>query len=289
MDNRFKYLDNVIIMEEFRAVYNSDWFVSKKQFEVHVVGFRKLFSHVVDVPSGAPCVFIQFFYDSVDVGLIDGIKRVPPCTMVIFEPNQALFFGRSDISWRHSWIRCSGALLPGILKENAIAYNTPVLFDSADMNEEFLLNIHKELHHPKGADDRNVEDIFRVGMRNVRREQANSKEAVPENFLKAKQFIELNYQKHLTLNDIAKTCFVSRSHLCKGFQKYFGVSPLDYAIRLRHQYSLELLKDINLNLSEIAVQSGYSDVFYFSRMFKKHTGTSPSQYRKASTQGSIHI
>ncbi len=275
-------------MEDFRAVYNSNWCPSKKLFEVHVIGFRRQFSHIVDVPYGAPCVFIEFFYDSVDVGLITGTRRMPPYTMVIFESDKPLFFGRSGIPWRHSWIRCSGVLLSSILKENAIVCNTPLFFNSPDMNEEFLLSMHRELYHPKGADDKNVEDIFRIWMRNVRREQPGRKKTIPENFLKAKQFIELNYHKHITLNDIAKTCFISRSHLCKGFQKYFAVSPLDYAIKLRHQHSLELLKDINLNLSEIAVQSGYSDVFYFSRMFKKHTGKSPNQYRKAAEKDSIN-
>lgn len=269
-------------MSGFRAVYQGRMEPSKGRFAVHVIGYKYEFNHLVNVPQGTPCTFIHIFHDEIDVGTVDGIQTLKPGTMIVFEPNKPLYLGTVLKPWHHSWVRCSGTMLPTIFSENNIPYHTPISFSSPVTNLKYLLDIHREMHHPKGADLGNVEDLFKIWMRNIKREKFEEKKNhIPSGFIKAKQYIELYYLKPLKLAEIAKYCSVSKTHLCKGFQKYYKKSPIDYAIELKLQYAIELMKEVDLNISQIAEKCGYSDIYYFSRLFKKHYGISPNRYRKS--------
>jgi AraC-like DNA-binding protein len=254
---------------------------SNKRFEVNVIGYRKKFSNIINVPKGVPCLFIFLFYDIIDIKTSTGITKTKSGSMLVLPPGIPVYTGIKGKIWLRSWLRCSGTMPEAILKENNIPLYEKIDLDSHEMNEKFLLDIHREMHHPKGGDLANAEDIFKIWMRNLKRELKQPEPAkAPEKFLKARQYIELNFLERFTLDDLSRKCFISKPHLCKGFRQYFETSPVEYAIRLRIQHSLELLKNIDMNISEIARECGFSDVFYFSRAFKKHIGVSPNKYRK---------
>ncbi len=267
-------------MKEFKIILHESFKASRQPFQVHVAAYKNTFNGIVNVPSGMPCTFIAFFHDDVDAGTREGIKRIPANSLFIFKPGKLLFSGRDESPWQRSWLRCSGTLVSHILKENAIPYNTPITFDNSEMTEKYLSDIYQEWEHPLGADSENLNYIFRLWMRNVKRHYYGNTSFIPENFIRARQYIEANCLKNPTLGEIASKCGVTRQHLCKGFRKYFGLSPVDYAIKLRLQYAVEMLDDINLNISEIAEICGYADLFYFSKLFKKHFGHSPLVFRK---------
>ncbi len=72
----------------------------------------------------------------------------------------------------------------------------------------------------------------------------------------------------------------SYAHLCRLFHKAYGISPLQYLNALRIEQAKRLLNDPGLAVDEVARRSGVSNAQYFSRMFRRYTGKSPSQYRK---------
>ena len=73
---------------------------------------------------------------------------------------------------------------------------------------------------------------------------------------------------------------MSVPHLCSEFKKHFGVPVIDYVIRRRMREAAYLLHDRNLNITGIARRVGYTDIFHFSKLFKKHFGRSPREVRK---------
>ncbi|MCR8854458.1 helix-turn-helix domain-containing protein [Lysinibacillus fusiformis] len=93
-------------------------------------------------------------------------------------------------------------------------------------------------------------------------------------------YIQENFTKNITVNDIANECNWDRRKLCYVFEKRMGVSPLVYLTDLRIQKSKMLLRSSDFSIKEIADRVGYTDYFYFSRVFKKVTGLSPSIFRK---------
>lgn len=95
-------------------------------------------------------------------------------------------------------------------------------------------------------------------------------------------YMEKNFRKPLKLSILARKAGVSQCHLTRLFQKNYGDSPINYLIRMRidHARKVLLLGGKELNISEVAAESGFSDSNYFDRQFKKVTGLSPLQYRR---------
>ena len=94
--------------------------------------------------------------------------------------------------------------------------------------------------------------------------------------------MKINYQNSKNINDYAALCDISSYRFIHLFTEIYGTSPHNYLINIRIQKASYLLSQTNIPISDIAQHVGYDDQFYFSRLFKKHTGKSPSQFRKES-------
>jgi YesN/AraC family two-component response regulator len=74
---------------------------------------------------------------------------------------------------------------------------------------------------------------------------------------------------------------INPSYLSREFSKYFGdLSFGEYIRKMRIEKAQELMNDAAYSLTEIAYLTGFSDQSHFTRIFKKHTGQSPSEYKK---------
>ncbi|MFD0960179.1 AraC family transcriptional regulator [Paenibacillus chungangensis] len=84
----------------------------------------------------------------------------------------------------------------------------------------------------------------------------------------------------LSLKSLADQAALSQSHFSRRFQADMGVSPIAYLTAIRMRKAQHLLINSDLTLEEIALQCGYQNGFYLSRVFKNHYGTSPSAFRQ---------
>jgi YesN/AraC family two-component response regulator len=84
----------------------------------------------------------------------------------------------------------------------------------------------------------------------------------------------------VTLADAAKCVHMNPSYLSQLFKQEMHINFIDYVSSLRIKEAKLLLTSTTLRISEIACRLGYSDIAYFSNMFRKLTGVSPSEYRK---------
>lgn len=71
------------------------------------------------------------------------------------------------------------------------------------------------------------------------------------------------------------------AHQCRVFKKCYGISPLNYVNALRAMRARTLLRDTNMNVSEVAGKLGFENLSYFTRFLKKHTGQSPSSFKNS--------
>lgn len=91
-------------------------------------------------------------------------------------------------------------------------------------------------------------------------------------------YIRTNLTKPLSLKDISSYCEISASYAARLFKKHLNISASSYINGEKLRYSCELMKNTNMNITEISDYLGYCDVYYFSRLFKRKFGVSPSQY-----------
>lgn len=92
--------------------------------------------------------------------------------------------------------------------------------------------------------------------------------------------IEKEYTNRLTLADLAAQAQINEKYLCRFFKEYTGQTPIDYINRLRIDRACYEISIGGLNVTEAAFESGFNELSYFSKVFKRYKGVSPGEYRK---------
>jgi transcriptional regulator GlxA family with amidase domain len=92
------------------------------------------------------------------------------------------------------------------------------------------------------------------------------------------RYMEQNLESDITVDDLCKTLNLSKSTFKHIFKEVTGRPPIRYLIDLRITRAKQLIREENLNMTQIAASLGFHSVHYFSRYFKKATGLSPTQY-----------
>ncbi|TAH66820.1 MAG: helix-turn-helix domain-containing protein [Anaerolineaceae bacterium] len=97
---------------------------------------------------------------------------------------------------------------------------------------------------------------------------------------KAKAYIEENYNRDISLDDVSRIVDISPYYFSKLFKEETGENFIEYLTNMRIEKAKELLEHSDLNIKNICVDTGYSDPNYFSRIFKKQVGVTPTEYRE---------
>ena len=98
--------------------------------------------------------------------------------------------------------------------------------------------------------------------------------------VQAVQFIHDNYNRDISLEEIADHIGISSFHLSRTFKSEMGIKLSEYITGIRMDKALLLVKNTSMTISEIGEQVGYSNPTYFCRIFKKNTGKTIGQIRK---------
>ena len=98
--------------------------------------------------------------------------------------------------------------------------------------------------------------------------------------IKVKSVIELHRYSNLSLDELAKLCNLSLSSFKREFKKIFNDTPNNYITDQKLKRAKELLTITEMPVGEIAFGVGFNDPLYFTRIFKKKTGASPTEYRQ---------
>ena len=122
----------------------------------------------------------------------------------------------------------------------------------------------------------NEEDIHALTLTRDTRAQAES--SLTDSVV---QYIQNHITQPPSLTLLCEQFSVSRTHLCSIFKESTGKSPVDYWIDLKIKEAKKLIREGNWNFTQIAEHLGYSGIHHFTRMFKRVTGISPTDYKKS--------
>ncbi|MBW1294980.1 helix-turn-helix transcriptional regulator [Aquimarina litoralis] len=109
----------------------------------------------------------------------------------------------------------------------------------------------------------------------------NTKRALYKSITETKEYLNDNFSDKISLESISKDIGISKYYLHRLFKEIHGSTPLEYVTAIRIANAKNKLQYSKESIFEIAIQSGFDNTAYFSNVFKKHVGLSPTQFRKA--------
>ena len=134
-----------------------------------------------------------------------------------------------------------------------------------------------------GLGESPMEDL----MRETSESRPHSTSSSSQYVLNAIKYIQFNYSHDISIDDVAKSVGVSRSHLYRVFMLNVGKSPIDYLTEYRVNEACKLLRSGTLSIAEVAASVGFLDQFYFSRVFKRAKGVPPSKYMTSQADADV--
>lgn len=114
----------------------------------------------------------------------------------------------------------------------------------------------------------------------VSRSGGSAEIPVRNDILYAMEYIQTHLQEEIDLKKYAQSIHISGSRFAHLFTQTAGIAPHQYLLRMRLERARGLLRDSSMNISEITETVGFSDPFYFSRLFRKAYGISPKSFRE---------
>lgn len=94
--------------------------------------------------------------------------------------------------------------------------------------------------------------------------------------------------KKISVDDIARSTYLSTTYITKIYKEVTGDTPINYLINLRLEKARDILEEGHFSIQAVAKKVGYDDPYYFSKLFKKKFGCSPSSYKRKGDRDQQH-
>ena len=207
--------------------------------------------------------------------------RLSAGDLFVMFPNEEIHYVvDEDTPWTISWVGLYGDLVSDFLSSAGITPETPI--KSVKNIKHAISSIFEGIYQLsfsiKQFDKLSVISLLYQFFSVLLSDNAakSSIDYVEE----AARLIDYNYNKNITVESIADRLFINKSYLCRVFKAKKGITPKEYLITKRLDRASYLLKNSSVSVNTVAASVGIDDPLYFSRIFKKYTGLSPSQYRQ---------
>lgn len=203
--------------------------------------------------------------------------------LFLIKPSQLIVYAAdANEPWEYCWVGFNGACANKLIAHLPFSDVSPVHHaKNGSALKEAILNIY----NARGLEPQ--DEASMVGylylfiaelMKENRESEPHTTSSASQYVLNAIKYIQFHYSHDISINDVAKSVGVSRSHLYRVFMSNVGKSPIDYLTEYRINEACNLLRNSTLSIAEVAVSVGFFDQFYFSRVFKKAVGMPPSKY-----------
>lgn len=190
-----------------------------------------------------------------------------------------LIFDKTDLTrdGAHRWTYLEVKQYVGRITNTIFSYVQKEMPQLCTMMEEAMDNVDYYLKCLNGEKLSETLKIILEGLQE--RKEQRQPDSVAGQMEQIRRRIETDYADNITLASLAEQYHVDASYLSRTFSRKYGESIISFLTRVRMEKAAQLMRDENRKLEAIAFLVGYDDYHYFSRVFRKKMGVSPSEYR----------
>lgn len=222
--------------------------------------------------------------------VFNGLKQaVTKGNVILFRPNepQMYYYHENDIPEVY-WVHFTGYGVDGILTCHGIPDKGNVFYIGTSSDCRYLYGrIISEIQLQKERYNEMTELLLTQILITVGRKLADGHSAgntVTDEIERAVLYFQENYSKPINIEQYASKCHMSTCWFINNFKKATHMTPTQYIVSLRIANAESLIDGTNYSIAEISSAVGYDNALYFSRLFRKHVGCSPTEYRKRSSK-----
>lgn len=187
----------------------------------------------------------------------------------------------SEDPWEYCWVGFNGADARLLVNAAGFTPEHPIITPNPEKMEQMLMSIYEA----RGTNSYNTINmtarlysllafLVEENIGRLPEEKYSSINDVQQ----ACDFIADNYASNISVVDIADHLNICRSHLFRLFKQHLSISPQQYLIEFRVRSACTLMANANMSVKDVALSVGFKDPLYFSTLFKRVTGKTPSEY-----------
>lgn len=218
---------------------------------------------------------------------IDGKERIVTAGhMVLYRPREMqkyIYYGpdQTEVYWVHF----TGGNVRNILRQYGMRDDLKVFYSGALLEYQ---HIYRKMIQELQMCRENYQEMLTILLRQLFiliHRQLNTCIKIKDGFLTeeidlASMYFNEHYNEEISVEEYAASRHMSVSWFIRVFKQYTGTTPMQYVLSIRIANAQNLLEATDYNIAEISSMVGYDNPLYFSRIFKKQRGLSPSEYRK---------
>lgn len=213
-------------------------------------------------------------------------KIVTAGHMVLYrpkEPQKYEYYGEDQTEVY--WVHFTGGNVTNMLRSYGLTDDKTVFYCGSDIEYQNLFRAmiyELQMCRDNYAEmlEMYLKQIFILLQRFFKTTAKVDNTRLAEEIDKATKYFNEHYSEEICIDEYAKSHNMSTSWFIRNFKQYTGFTPLQYILNKRIYNAEALLLNSPYNVTEIAYIVGYDNPLYFSRIFKKMKGVSPSEYRK---------
>ena len=187
--------------------------------------------------------------------------------------------------WSLRWCHFYGPSMPAIYAKYCERGGLPVI-RGADVSQyaAILTDIYTLASSSDYIRDMRINgklnDLLTLLMESSWHREAHTNAPKKMEISRVKSFLDEHYKEKLSLESVASHFFIDKHYLARLFKEQYGVTLVTYLQQVRITHAKRMLRFTNKSIEEIGLECGIGELNYFSRVFKKLEGVSPSEFRR---------
>lgn len=216
----------------------------------------------------------------------DGKERIiTEGNMILFRPGETqMYYYHAPDKTEVYWVHFTGRMVEGILDNYEMPHTENVFYTGNSPDYQWL---YRQMIQELQLCRPNYEELLALNLRHIfiminryLREGRKSGSDIQNEIERATHYFNEHYSEQINIETYARSRHMSACWFIRSFREIVKVTPMQYILSLRMANAQSLLENTEYNISEIAEAVGYDNPLYFSRLFHRHVGLSPSAYRK---------